>query len=236
MRATTSTLDLYAATPQDRLDSQRGLSLLEVLFAGFLVATVAVFIAPLFVRAVASNIEGNEASVAMNFGKSFIEQSLATDYNNPILDGRTTAPGATDTTVRRIQTLVYDTGPKDRLGGLDRELGDEGWRVRTGALVTSTDRRHLWDFDLDLREYSYSDILDALVSSTVFTDPGNPTVPLVLVPLPGDPDVFDSPLDASIQSRFRHIKEMTTTMVSRREGGGILGSADSTVARRMRSY
>ncbi len=215
-----------ARTPRDLRD-QQGLSLLEVLFAAFLVATVAVFLAPLFIRAVVSNVEGNEASMAMNFGKSFIEQTLATDYNNTTLDARATDPGAVDTTIRRVASLVWDQGGED--------LGDEVWRVRTGPLVTSTDVRFLWDFDLDLREYSYSDVLDALISSTVFTDPGNSTVPLTLVPLPGDPDVFDTPLDVDVQSRFRHIKEMITTLSSRREGG-VLGSADQTVARRMRSY
>lgn len=227
-------LDPPDAGPRRTLEDQRGLSLLEVLFAAFLVATVAVFLAPLFVRAVASNLEGNEASVAMNFGKTFIEQNLAADYNNPTLAVRSTLPSATGS-VRQVARMIFDTGPRDRLGGLDRELGDETWRVRAGPLVTTTDPRYLWDFDLDLREYSVADVTDALVSSSVFTDPGDPGNPLVLVPLPGDPNVFDSPLENNIGSRFRHIKEMTATLDSRREAGS-LGNVDTTVARRMRSY
>lgn len=222
------------STRTKRRPPARGLSLLEVLFAAFLVATVAVFLAPLFVRAVASNIEGNEASLAMNFGKSFIEQSVAVDFNSPDLGVRSTDPAFAGT-VRRALSMVYDTGLHDRLGTRETELGDEAWRPRTTADETAKDVRLLWDFDLDLREFSYADISHGFVSSTIFTDPGDPTKPLVLAPLPGDPDVFDSPLDATAASQFRHIKELTARLVSRRDGG-ILGASDRTAARHLRAY
>ncbi len=221
-------------TPR-RLRMQAGLSLVEVLFAAFLVATVAVFLAPLFVRAVASNIEGNEASLAVNFDKSFTEQTNAVPMNHQDLDVRSIAAPAAggDDTVRRILTMIYDRGPHP--GGVELELGDERWRPRVAADENNTTVQLLWDFDLDLRDYSYFDLVDALVSSTSFGDPGDPANPLTLIAFEGDPDVFDNPLNQAAQSPHRHLKETTAIISSRRESSA-LGSTDATAVARIRAY
>jgi hypothetical protein len=220
---------------QQAIRGQAGLSLLEVLFAAFLVGTVAVFLAPLFVRAVASNIEGNEAWLSINFDKAFIEQTNAVPMNHQNLDVRTIAPGAPDDTVRRVLTMIYDRGPHDRNGGLERELGDERWRPRVAADDANNTVQLLWDFDLDLRDYSYFDIVDALVSSTSFGDPADPGNPLTLIAFAGDPDVFDNPLSQATQSPHRHLKESTARISARRDSSA-LGSTDSTDVARIRAY
>lgn len=235
MMATASLAPSRKAIPAPPLRAQAGLSLVEVLFAAFLVATVAVFLAPLFVRAVSSNIEGNEASLSINFDKSFIEQTNAVPMNHQDLDVRSIAPGAADDTVRRILTMVYDRGPHDRDGGLERELGDERWRPRVAADNGNNTVQLLWNFDLDLRDYSYFDIVDALVSSTSFGDPADPTNPLTLIAFEGDPDVFDNPLTQVTQSPHRHLKETTAQITSRRDSSA-LGSTDTTDVSRIRAY
>gem|GEM_PF-4832024 len=213
---------------------QAGLSLIEVLVAAFLVATVAVFLAPLFVRAVASNIEGNEASMSINFDKGFLEQGAAMPIDQSLLDVRQIAPGAADDTVRRTLSLVYDTGPHDR-GTLERELGDERWRTRLPPDEANASIELTWDFDLDLRDYSYFDIVSAQQSSQSLGDPADPGNPLTLIQSIGNPDVFDNPLGQAIQSPHRHLKEFTARVDSRRAGGP-LGSSKITTAARMRSY
>lgn len=213
--------------PNRARTKERGLSLLEVLFAGMLVATVAVFLAPFFVKAVAANTQGGESSQATNHSKSFLEASLAVPLNHQNLfqdgsgDGGPPGPPAggglcppsarnEQARFRRVARMVYDRGPQGS-SGLDAFQGDEGWRpADPNGADDPPDPTRLWDADIEVRDFSYFDLLGALISAldsdVLYTESA------------GAPYVLDCPLAGNAGTSARHLKEMTTEVRSRREG------------------
>lgn len=224
---------------------EAGLSLLEVLFAGLLVASVAVFLAPLFVRAVAANTQGGEASEAANHTKSFLELSLGVPMNHERyrMDGSgsggtvtppppttSACPGnaATDPSrFRRVADMVYDTGPRAP-AGFDQYFGDERWRpVGAGGVDDDPDPRLRWDGTVDVRVYNYFDLLGGLPSAT---DPSQ-----LYTDAAGIPYVLDCPLSADVAGPLQHFKEYTTDITGRREGS-FVGSGQRMETVRVRTY
>ncbi len=124
--------------PRVRRHSEYGLSLVEVLFAGLLVSVVAIFLAPLFVRSVASTRRGGESSQATNFTKTFLETSLAVPLNHSAIkledDGVPSAPGAT---VRTVIDVIYDTGPRDARARMFMPATSGGLSTTTIPITTS---------------------------------------------------------------------------------------------------
>lgn len=209
----------------------RGLSLLEVLFAALLVATVAVFLAPFFVRAIGSNTRGGEASQATNFGKSFIEQSLAIPINHPQLalnDGGTVAAGD-DEFVRTVLDLYFDRGPRNA-DAQDEVMGDEQWRLSTAA-TENYDIARTWDMELRVRDFSYFDILGGLISVEAIDSAVDPTLVFA-----GDPYLFDDPISRTGSPAGRHFKELTAIASSRRSGTFRNNRSQYMTTRKLRSY
>ncbi len=225
--------------------AEAGLSLLEVLFAGLLVSSVAVFLAPLFVRAVAANTQGGEASEAANHTKTFVENALGVPLNHELhrMDGSGTGgtlpppeptvdacPGTArddPRRFRRIAEMVYDTGPRTSTG-FDLHFGDERWRpVLPGNVDDAPDPRLKWEGDVDVRVYNYFDLLGGLPSAA------DPTQ--LYTAAAGLPFVLDCPLSSEVASQLHHFKEYTIRVLGRREGS-FLGSGQRMETIRVRTY
>lgn len=64
---------------------QAGFSLIELLVASFLLATVLLSLVPLFMRSIQNNTAGNDYSQLSNFGKSRVEELFQLDFDHPRL-------------------------------------------------------------------------------------------------------------------------------------------------------
>lgn len=231
-------------TPKRARTQERGLSLLEVLFAAMLVATVAVFLAPFFVKAVAANTQGGESSQATNHSKSFLEASLAVPLNHQNLrqdgsgDGGPPSPPAggglcpstardEQARFRRVAKMVYDLGPRGS-SGLDQYLGDEAWRpADPNGADDPPDPTRLWDAEVEVRDFSYFDVLGALISAldsdALYTESA------------GAPYVLDCPLAGDATISARHLKETTLEVRGRRQGS-FIGSGQVLETRQIRAF
>jgi prepilin-type N-terminal cleavage/methylation domain-containing protein len=80
--------------PSKRLHSgsEQGFSLLEVLIAAVLLLISLLGISTIFMRALASNVEGRESSVVSNYARTWVEEIQSLDLEQPELQ---VLPGAT---------------------------------------------------------------------------------------------------------------------------------------------
>lgn len=197
---------------------EAGLSLLEVLVAAFLIATVAVSLAPFFVRAVASNVQGGESSLAVNNAKSFTENILGVPFDHALLR----IPAGSD--FSQFVDQIYVLGPQTA-DGLDEVAGDESWKTPADYNNQATDGLILWDLSMEVRDYSYHDIGEGVISATTAGT----------ITQGGDKFLFDQPLDGATDDTFRHLKELTAMVETRREGSGI-GTGQQLTTRRFRAF
>ena len=123
--------------------SSAGYSLLEVLFASFLLLVVAVSIIPMFTRALQSNLIGARASSQANFVSANLEA-----LNEKLIDHEDYDLTGGDFVA--ISPQYWWLGASE---GNDT-LGDEQWKTTDadGGLI-------LWQRSLEVRKYSVSDIL-----------------------------------------------------------------------------
>lgn len=193
---------------------QAGLTLVEVLVAAFLLLTIAVFLLPVFVKAIKANNVGGEASQASNHAKTSIEQALAIplDLEDLKLDA-----GSTELV---LEETYMQTGPRDTLTGMDDELGDEEWIDNPASGIGFVP----WKREVLVRNYSYADILEGTISVD-----GNSLSTL------GHADYFDSPLPGGTPREQWHIQELEINIEGRREGG-TLGINQLTRTHRFRVF
>lgn len=214
--------------------AERGLSLIELLFAALLVTTIAVFLAPMFVRAIASNTYGGEATLVANEARTLIERNLALPFDHPDIsvgDGDLGAdlldPADDDPTFRVLQEAFwYNPMPRasDLLSTLP-DLGQSRWiNEDDPSPPTTISGERLYEMEIRIREFSYRDI------GTVISAADN----TVLIQL-GHPDLFDTPIEGNSPVAFRHLKELEASIRGNRQSGA-LGVGQVLRVRRMRSY
>ncbi len=78
---------------------------------------------------------------------------------------------------------------------------------------------------LEVRDYSYFDLIDGLVSAQ---DPN-------AVIRGGEPTLLDNPIPVNTTASHRHLKELRSIVTSRRTGM-FQGSSERMTTRRVRSY
>ena len=158
-----------------------GYSLIEVLFASFLLLVVAVSIIPMFTRALESNLAGGRASAMASFAAANLEEANQKRIDHEDYDLDTATVLGFDPEYWSLGDASDDDGNKF--------LGDEVWQS------TDTDGLILWERNLTVRKYAVADILP-----TVSTDGSTVTG------FGEHPRIFDLPLKPSEES-FTHLVE-----------------------------
>ncbi|MEM8961065.1 MAG: prepilin-type N-terminal cleavage/methylation domain-containing protein [Acidobacteriota bacterium] len=205
--------------PSSRRQS-RGLSLLELLVASVLIATVAVSLTTVMVTSMANNKRGDDFSRATNHGRTLYERFVGTPIDHPSLDvtaGEVDDDSRGQTVVGRnaqvIQYTYYDpvevtattlpTGvPND-----GPVLGDGQWLLDDDLPADADEdggANTLYETRVEYRWYSYGDIIQGQVS----------TVDGRTLIQGGHPDLFDDPLDPYDPDTleglpYRHFQEIT---------------------------
>lgn len=207
---------------------QAGLSLLEVLIASLLIVTVVVFLAPLFVSAIANNVRGREASQAIALSTSGVESIGSASRDNYRLDLNGAAVDLDpDDDVLKVVSSFLDPGPLDT-NGRELFIGDETWvsfaDIDPDAVVLPEElKRARWTLEIEMRDYSYFDVGRGLPSAS---DPDT-------LLLGGNPYLFDN--EGQFGRSARHLTETRTLVRTRREGS-FLGAGQVLTTSRFRSF
>jgi len=173
-----------------------GYSLIEVIFATFLLLIVAISIIPMFTRALQSNLAGGRSSAMATFAASDMEV-----VNQKIIDhGDYDLVG---TNFVSVATQYWNLGKDDTEGEGNKQLGDEVWQDdnSTGMI--------LWQRTTEVRKYAVSDILPIVDTSGT-----------ALVGYGENPRIFDLPLKPS-EEGAKHLVEFRVQIQPYGESFGV---------------
>jgi hypothetical protein len=173
-----------------------GYSLIEVLFASFLLLVVAISIIPMFTRALQSNLAGGRSSAIATFVASDMEQA-----NQKFIDHEDFDLVGTDFV--NVATQYWNLGTSDSDGDGRQLLGDEVWQDdnSSGSI--------LWERTTEVRKYGVSDILPVVdTTGTILTGYGE------------NPRIFDLPLSPS-EEGAKHLVEFRVQIKPYTESFGV---------------
>ena len=185
-----------------------GYSLIEVLFASFLLLVVAISIIPMFTRALQSNLAGGRASAMATFAASDMEvvNQKTIDHEDYELEG---------TDFVSVATEYWNMGTDSTDNEGNKYLGDEVWQDddTTGMI--------LWERTTEVRKYAVSDILPIVdTSGTTLTGYGE------------NPRIFDLPLKPS-EEGSKHLVEFRVQI---KPYGNVFGAGKQITISHFRTY
>lgn len=184
-----------------------GYSLIEVLFASFLLLVVAISIIPMFTRALQSNLSGGRSSSMATFAASDMEA-----VNEKNIDHDDYALAGSD--FISLATEYWNMGT-DPTGEGNTYIGDEVWQDddTTGTI--------LWERNTAVRKYAVSDILPIVDTSGT-----------TLVGYGVNPRMFDLPLKPS-EEGSKHLVEFRVQIKPYAE---VFGAGRQITISHFRSY
>ena len=195
-----------------------GFSLIETLIAAALLLILTVFILPLFVNSMWSNVKGLDSTEMTHLSRSGVEDFWELEVGD---EGFRFA----DALPEDIEDIPVDIPDIGGAASSQLVLSEQIWR-RDALTPPNTPwqiNHQAWvdgeafdDNETDLfrrkivvRQFSYSDISDGVI------DAGGGGF---LVPQ-GDPDIFDTPLDLAAADQHLHLRELEVEMESNRQSG-----------------
>lgn len=181
-------------TALERRRQPAGFTLIEVLLAMAILATILLGLLPLFTRAMADNAAGQEAGQQANLGRSQLEEMLQLPFNHLRLE---------------VQAGTESTAQRFYASGTEAE-GDEAWTPTADPPGETV----YWRRDTTVRQYSVLGVQD--------TD-GDGVVDVIRGIEDADRDgLLDNPLPAGALPGSIHVKEVDVTLQSLRADGGLV--------------
>jgi len=191
---------------------EAGMSLLETLIAGAILAVVAVGLLPIFHRSVWNNISGADASLVTQMVKSEQEELKSLPYDSEVINmsladpedpSLRTLPGGGQEMV--LSTTVWDPQANAPvISGYSQTLANGSWitdpATAEGLVV--------WRRETVVRQYSYADISDGVIDVTTGSS----------LTTQGHPHLFDTPLPADAPKSQVNFVEQDVSITSLRPG------------------
>lgn len=186
----------------------RGFTVLEFLFASAILLVVLISIVPLFPRAMASNLAGEESTQASVYGRSSLEENLQQDFNNWRLE---IIAGS-----ELVTNEYWSQGERTK-------FGDEEWLPGV-APSGGTDK---WTRTLTVRQFQLTGVDDS---------DGDGVIDVVFGLEDLDEDgYFDNPMPTGTPRQAIHLKELDVQLTNLRNPG-VLGVPSDLGLRLIKSF
>ncbi len=201
---------------KNKVDSETGMSLIEVVIAAAVLLMVSVGTLPMFVRSAFNNIYGLDSTQASQHAISGHESLLVLavddrrlELSDPLPEHtvRPTADGTGDEML--LGDVWWDRGARAP-SPVSVRVGDGDWIADPSTAQDLV----FWRRRSVIRQYAYADISDGVI------DAANPDQLATL----GDARLFDSPLASGADASSAHFKEQDVQLESQRAGGEDLGA------------